>query len=46
MPFIRGLDRAGHGWICGFLVGNGIYVVALNFLNILHFFHVNPSRID
>ena len=30
--------RAGHGWIRGFLAGNGIYVVALNSLNILQFF--------
>ena len=30
--------RAGHGWICGFLAGNGIYAVALNILNILQFF--------
>ena len=30
--------RAEHGCTHGYLAGNGIYVVALNFLNILQFF--------
>ena len=29
--------RADHGWIHRFLAGNGIYVIAPNFLNILQF---------